>query len=190
MPEALSSHLSLIPHPTLHTQDGFREGKGRPAGKDPSWPPLHDPKLMLFCYPRQRPRHEAPAKDGPCSSHTATAQPGPARGEAAWTQAPHAVHSLAAGPGAPGAVLGGLRHLAPAGDLGVDHAAQSQGVVAAQRACRRPGSIAGMEAARAPLPGRAPRLLLSRLGGSGKVTEPLSFLMGEMRIKAALNSPS
>lgn len=38
MPEALSSHLPLIPHPTLHTQDGFREGEGRPAGKDPSWP--------------------------------------------------------------------------------------------------------------------------------------------------------
>ena len=60
-------------------------------------------------YPRQRPRHQAPAKNGPCSSHMATARPGPALGEAAWTQAPHAVHSLAAGPGAPGAVPPGSR---------------------------------------------------------------------------------
>lgn len=66
------------------------------------------------------------------------------------------------------------------------------------RVWQPPGGPAGLkeaqetaatEAARAPLPGRVPRLLLSWLGSSGGVTQPLSFLIGEMRIKAAPNSP-
>ena len=66
------------------------------------------------------------------------------------------------------------------------------------RVWQPPGGPAGLkeaqetaatEAAQAPLPGRVPRLLLSWLGGSGGVTQPLSFLIGEMRVKAAPNSP-
>lgn len=184
MPEALSSHLSLIPHPTLHMQDGFREGEGQPAGKDPAWPPLHDPKLMLFCTPGSAPDTRLQPRTAPA----ALTWPQLGQDQRSGRRRGHRPRTLSTawqrdqGPQ-------GLCHLAPAGDLGVDHASQRQGAVAAQRACRRPARVAGMEAARAPLPGRAPRLLLSWLGGSGEVTEPLSFLIGEMRIKAAPNSP-
>lgn len=184
----LTALFNPSPYPALHTGMGSG-GQGRPAGKDHAWPLCMAPSSCSSLTPGSLgPRHEAPAEDSPCRSHGL----GPGRREVAWTQAPHAVRSVAVGTRGS---RGRARWPAPPGSHGRPrsgpHRSESgcEGRPEGLQACRRPRSIAVTEAARAPLPGRVPRLLLSWLGGSGDVTQPLSFLIGETRIKAAPNAP-
>lgn len=189
----LTALFSPGPHPTLHMRDGFGGARGSQQVRTTPGPLCTAPSSCSSITPGSLgPRHEAPTQDSPCGSHRATARPGPERREVAWTQAPHAVRSVAGGTRGS---RGSARWPAPPGShrrpRSGPHRSESGcgGRPEGLQACRRPRSIAVTEAARAPLPGMVPRLLLSWLGGSGEVTQPLSFLIGEMRIKAAPNSP-